>query len=1072
MRGKNRFFKSLCCMVLAALLLLSGFPYPGQVYSAAGNPDFSITRSIDRTSFKEGETGTLTYTVTPSGTATTSAISADIVLVFDVSPSMVGSKLAKAKEAAQSFLNRLNGGNAKVAIVTFSYKVGYTAALSSDYTKVSRSISDIKNSESFEGTNYHDAFSEAYKLLKTGTSKNKYVVLLSDGMPNYFTSGISVKKYEKNYYSKYDNSTKKYYFTNWPRNTPEGYDYGTDVVKQMSKEKIMLFNIGLGKRNEVDLNYLGELSDITGGQTFPSARESELETIYKRISQEILISKISNLQILDVLPPGVSLAESKDALIREDGKLQINLQDIVYDSTTTTPASFRATVKVVFNKSGTYTFNQGVINYTVWNGVNNSKSINSVTVNVAATQQPPGIQVSRQSDKTTAIEGEVVKLKYTVKPMGVFIKDVTKRAPVDIVLVMDKSTSMLESTGGRSNTKLKDAKAAAASFVTFIKSKELGDRISLVTFNRYSKADVGLTKDYDSVISKINGISPDDELDTDQGTNYEIGLNTAKDMLVDSTNKAKYIIFLSDGEPNYYVDSYTNHTNIISSDYFNNGSLFVKSEYNIFYDYKRKYGIDTAYDKMWKELKLEDRNLKHGEYTYYMGDNIYGEVQDTAKSIAKLGITIHTIGLGSPQELDMAIMDDIAKAGGGNSYKSENSGSLSDIFKDISNSITQQKLSNIAVTVNLPSDAEALEDTNLTLEGGKATFRIPEIIFEKDKGTPSPIEYTLKLKFNKSGLYNLKNDSSVAYVSYDGSGMSKGFNDLTVNILKPDYSIGELKADPVLSGSKTTSIKVTWDKDEIDYLENVREFILQRSINGSNFAEVGRPGSQSELFTDNSVGASGTYVYKIITVVKGQNGQPDTLVEGATSNAVEVKNASSNISTIQSATIVNNLLNSNTVVDGFRVTSRFTITIVDESAGVSAGGIQNPAFTFTLNRDRDTRINCNFTSNNKEITLMDSNRAVKASQVITAFGSNAKQFTFQYNGTLAPGTYYMEFSFVPEKSIGTIIPEDGIPIGNSMQMKWKDYGIDQQKDSDNVFAGDHAKSLLFDLNIVKKPMLN
>ena len=143
-----------------------------------------------------------------------SAPDAAVVLVLDVSGSMEGDRLSRAKAAAQAFINSFakDAGNAqrKVAIVKFSGEEGFYffnqyisgidgAKTVQGWTEASSLVQTdgqqcvaIENLSADGGTNLHAGLLLAKNLLNDSSVKdieNKSIVLLSDGKPTFFVDG-------------------------------------------------------------------------------------------------------------------------------------------------------------------------------------------------------------------------------------------------------------------------------------------------------------------------------------------------------------------------------------------------------------------------------------------------------------------------------------------------------------------------------------------------------------------------------------------------------------------------------------------------------------------------------------------------------------------------------------------------------------------------------------------------------------------------------------------------------------------------------------------------------------------
>ena len=123
---------------------------------------------------------------------------------------------------------------------------------------------------------------------------------------------------------------------------------------------------------------------------------------------------------------------------------------------------------------------------------------------------------------------------------------VTTATPADIVLVMDKSSSM---KGDLDRNAKKAANELAGKLLTAENLKNQQVRMAVVTFSTRAV----LKQDFTTNVSEINSAV---EGDPKGGTNWEAALKQAND-LSSRPNVKKHIIFLSDGNPTYRTSSYS-----------------------------------------------------------------------------------------------------------------------------------------------------------------------------------------------------------------------------------------------------------------------------------------------------------------------------------------------------------------------------------------------------------------------------------------------------------------------------------------------------------------------------------
>lgn len=103
--------------------------------------------------------------------------SLDVMLVIDVSGSMEGDPLGKAKAAAKQFLAEMRPAD-RVGLVAFSGKPAVVAQLTGDREAVAAAIDGLSTDHS---TALYDAVALAAGSFKESTGKDRAIVLLSDG---------------------------------------------------------------------------------------------------------------------------------------------------------------------------------------------------------------------------------------------------------------------------------------------------------------------------------------------------------------------------------------------------------------------------------------------------------------------------------------------------------------------------------------------------------------------------------------------------------------------------------------------------------------------------------------------------------------------------------------------------------------------------------------------------------------------------------------------------------------------------------------------------------------------------
>lgn len=159
---------------------------------------FQLTDSIEQAEENKFNV-TLKVKTNQKITTVTSGQAAHVVLVIDVSNSMKGGKIKKAREAAKNFVESFFGENAskdnKVAVVSYS-KYAYTKIKLSDQgkkQKIKKAIHTVQSQgkdkkwDDDGGTNIQAGIRAAQNILSDGHQDGvkDIVLLLSDGEPTY-----------------------------------------------------------------------------------------------------------------------------------------------------------------------------------------------------------------------------------------------------------------------------------------------------------------------------------------------------------------------------------------------------------------------------------------------------------------------------------------------------------------------------------------------------------------------------------------------------------------------------------------------------------------------------------------------------------------------------------------------------------------------------------------------------------------------------------------------------------------------------------------------------------------------
>lgn len=212
----------------------------------------------------------------------------DIVLTIDVSRSMLAedlrpNRLEVAKEKIRQFA-ALRPTD-RISVIIFSEKVLTLLPLTTDPTLVDQVLADISIGYLGSGTNIGDALGLSVARAVNSETKNKVIVLLTDGVANVgnltpMQAAEEAKKHNIKVYT---------------------IGLGTD-----GDAKIPTGNSFFGKQYQlipggsIDYKVLKDISDLTGGKFYPAKSEKALQDILNDIqSLEKTEIKVQNQIVYD-----------------------------------------------------------------------------------------------------------------------------------------------------------------------------------------------------------------------------------------------------------------------------------------------------------------------------------------------------------------------------------------------------------------------------------------------------------------------------------------------------------------------------------------------------------------------------------------------------------------------------------------------------------------------------------------------------------------------------------------------------------------------------------------------------
>lgn len=317
----------------------------------------------------------------------------EIVLVVDTSGSMdysvdqdkkvygKPSRLDLTKSALNNFINKFGDlKNVKIGLVTYSYR-GNVFMNTNDYFFESNNIQKIKdkvNTLSADGgTNLGDGLRKALWMLSNNKDSKKYVVLMTDGTPTFYSYYGSY--YNRNYYTEIDNKNVDY---NEGNDYNKGLEYSNIMAKILKENQdlnLKTFAIGFSKGanantlKEIAANAAGTFLDAT------SSNENAINEVYSNIAEQIKTDlALENVKFTQSLPDGLVFSETNGQSITKDLKINYTYKDGEYKAD---PITF--TVKVKGTKADKYVLeNDAVFSYKDLDGTDMKKAFDPLTVNI------------------------------------------------------------------------------------------------------------------------------------------------------------------------------------------------------------------------------------------------------------------------------------------------------------------------------------------------------------------------------------------------------------------------------------------------------------------------------------------------------------------------------------------------------------------------------------------------------------------------------------------------------------------------------------------------------------------
>ncbi|NEZ46553.1 VWA domain-containing protein [Clostridium niameyense] len=240
-------------------------------------------------------------------------------------------RLEAVQDAANRFIDSFKNYDGNVSIGAVSYEAFANMEIPLKDKKDFENLkTDINHIIPEGGTNIGDGLRNAYWMLKDSPNKNRerYIVLLTDGDPCYYTGKNGEYVYDKGKANTNDIQSDNY--------SKNGLDYAEKLSKLIASDKdsnIKSYMIAF--TSDIHSENLKAISDAAndGERCFYKEAQTKenIDNVYKEISNSIkrdLYAK--NMTIEEDIPEGIEITELPPGFKVKNGKLIGNIGDIHY----------------------------------------------------------------------------------------------------------------------------------------------------------------------------------------------------------------------------------------------------------------------------------------------------------------------------------------------------------------------------------------------------------------------------------------------------------------------------------------------------------------------------------------------------------------------------------------------------------------------------------------------------------------------------------------------------------------------------------------------------------------------
>lgn len=448
----------------------------------------------------------------------------DVVLMLDRSDSMSGPTLVDAKRAALQFLDVVDYGRTRVGLVSFARNATTDARLGSP----DRQLRSAVNRLVADGdTHIAEGLREAGRMLDLASpipSAARVVVLLTDGQDSVGAAAVRSQA----------------------------------ALRRAAGVRLVTVALGL----KADVALLREIASEPS-DAWVAPRSAELAQIYQRIAGQLMALRLRSLVVSDELPLDMVLVPGST-----DPPAEVVGRTLQWKAEGAVGTAFRARYRLQPQRLGWRPTNvRAAARYVDSAGGMGEVEFPVPVVHVVSVLPSPTVPPTSPPAGPSPSTTSTAPPSATVPPLPVrtpralvprlrhaltvpaYLPHVSARTcrqvrdPVDVVLVLDTSTTMTERTAG-GQRKLDLAIAAASAFNGDL--DPLRDRVGVVAFS----ASAWIVQP----LSPISSATQDAllQLLASRGSRLDLGLATARSLLAVESRVPvadRYVILLTDGQP-------------------------------------------------------------------------------------------------------------------------------------------------------------------------------------------------------------------------------------------------------------------------------------------------------------------------------------------------------------------------------------------------------------------------------------------------------------------------------------------------------------------------------------------